>query len=691
MIKILFLTFSFLSIFVSTVDAKLFAITDSKSIYDLSTSIEWFIDKNARFNADDIVKGLLNPYFNKPPKNILNLGHTDRPVWCRFGIENLVAEDLYLKLVNPGFDSVSVYVFDAKNDLVYFHQTGDYVPAVEREIHRNDFFFNLHTEPGRQYTVYLRMRAMSSSVFSPLYIAPLKVFFNDSSPDDLLQAIYFGIILFIIVYNIFLFIILKKPEHLYFAAFVFFLGLVFSVYSGYANQYLRGKQMWLNQYSVVFAALSGISVIFFTSSLLSSREKAPRRHIWFLALTGIYTLSIIIHLSGYPVIAYHFLLYNVFFTFIFILSTAISVWRTGYKPAGYYILAWSFFLTGIIIYALRDLNLLPINQFTAHAPQIGSTLAIVLISFTLGKKINIYIDNTNKAWSLAVNTAEENEKLIKHQNQLLEERVNQRTKDLEQTVHTLQQQEKELKVASQFKDRVFSMISHDLKSPLATLGGLLNVLQRENLTADEKSRILKNLQMSLNNTHDILDNIFEWATRRRFQDKNLKKFDLHQVAEEMISLFSLQFESKSITFVNRIQPNTFIETDKNMIQLVLRNLISNAIKFTNEGGEITVSIKLSEDGFDIRVSDTGVGMSFEDQEKLFNSKDHFTTRGTNNEKGTGLGLLLCKEFVEKNDGTIEVSSIKGKGSTFSVKLKTASGRKSKYRSDHLMNFEPGVH
>jgi signal transduction histidine kinase len=112
-----------------------------------------------------------------------------------------------------------------------------------------------------------------------------------------------------------------------------------------------------------------------------------------------------------------------------------------------------------------------------------------------------------------------------------------------------------------------------------------------------------------------------------------------------------------------------------MIQLVLRNLISNAIKFTTEGGKITVSMDASENDFDIRVSDTGVGMSFEDQEKLFNSTNHFTTRGTNNEKGTGLGLLLCKEFVEKNDGTIEVSSIKGEGTTFSVKLKKVSGKK----------------
>jgi signal transduction histidine kinase len=105
-----------------------------------------------------------------------------------------------------------------------------------------------------------------------------------------------------------------------------------------------------------------------------------------------------------------------------------------------------------------------------------------------------------------------------------------------------------------------------------------------------------------------------------------------------------------------------------MIQLVLRNLISNAIKFTGEGGTIKISLNTFESNFEIRVEDTGIGMSEEDQGKLFSNKNHFTTRGTNNEKGTGLGLLLCKEFIEKNGGSIALSSQEGKGSTFSIKL-----------------------
>ncbi len=668
MLKIVFFIFSFLNIPGSATEAKPVTLIAEGSTYDLSTSVEWFVDANAEFGFRDIINGRIKPYFKPPPTHILNFGYTNRPLWCRFRVRDLNPDNLYMEIKNPDLDSVSVYIFDENDHLVHQHHTGDYVPSGDREVSGNNFFIDLHTKKGNEYTVYLRARSVNSSLFLPLYIAPLKTFYNSDRREGVFQAIYYGVIFFIVIYNLFLFVILKKPEYFYFSAFVFFLGIVFAIYSGYAIHYLWGKQTWLNKYPVVFASLSGIFSILFTSNLLKSEIQTPRRHIWILALTGIYLLSIILQISGFSKIAYRFMLYNVFFSFAFIISIALSVWRRGYKPAGYYIFAWSFFLAGFMLYALREFNVIPVNDLTIHAAQVGSFLAIILISFSLGKKINIYIDNTSEAWSLAASTAEENERLIKHQNRLLEDRVNQRTHDLKQTVQTLQQQEEELKVANEFKDKVFSMISHDLRSPLTTLGGLLNILQNENLTEKERSRILKNLRLSLKHTHDILDNIFEWATRRQSREHKLREFDFHQVVKEMTGLFSVQLEAKSIKFVNNIQPGTVIKTDKNMIHLVLRNLISNAIKFTGKDGTISVSCEVTESNFDIKVSDTGIGMSAEDQKKLFNGNNHFTTRGTNNEKGTGLGLLLCKEFIEKNGGKIQASSVKGKGSTFTVKL-----------------------
>ena len=669
MTKLLF-SISFFSIFLAnTILAKPELIKiDNEVLYDVSTRVEWFIDEGAKFNSDDLLAGKLEQHFNPPPTQMLNFGHFNDPVWLRFTVNNLLPRQIYLEFGNAQLDSISIYVFDHKSNLIYFHKTGDYVPNRKREIQENNFFFNLHTKPAEEYTIYLRARSEASSLFFPLHVAPLKVFYNTNLKEDLLQGMYFGFIIFIFIYHFFLFLILKRPEHIYFSIFVLFLGLMSAIHDGYAIQFLWGNQTWLNQLLGVVSALAGIFIILFTSSLLKSKEKTPGRHIWLLALIGVYLLSIIIDLLGAPIIAHRFVLYNTFFTFIFVLTTAYNAWRNGFKPAGYYFIAWSFFMVSIIIYTLRDFDIIPINNITAHAFQIGSTITILLVSFTLGKKINIYIDKRNEARNLATKTSEENERLVKFQNQLLEERVIQRTKDLEQTVHSLQQQRKELKLANEFKDKVFSMISHDLKSPLSTLGGLLNVLQMGNLSESDKTRILNNIRLSLKNTHNILDNILEWATKRQDQDKTLEKFNMHHVVEEMITLFSVQLDTKSISLINKVESDTWIDADKNMIQLVLRNLISNAIKFTGEGGKISIMLESTDSIFNIHVQDTGIGISQEDQNKLFNDQNHYTTRGTNNEKGTGLGLLLCKEFVEKNGGAIELTSQKGKGSTFTIKL-----------------------
>jgi signal transduction histidine kinase len=265
----------------------------------------------------------------------------------------------------------------------------------------------------------------------------------------------------------------------------------------------------------------------------------------------------------------------------------------------------------------------------------------------------------------------QNERLIAHQNQMLETRVTERTKDLEQTIHTLQKQREALADANQFKDKVFSVISHDLKSPLSTLGGLLNVLKINNLDENEKEKILNNVQLALKNTRNLLDNILIWATRKRDTKPEGSLFDIYLVVEEIFELFQPQAEAKSLSLINETPSGYLVYGDRNMLQLVLRNLVSNAIKFTKEHGKIWIMIKPEDDDVCILVKDSGIGISPENQKKLFDDNHHFTTRGTNNEKGTGLGLRLCREYIEKQGGTISVESAKDQGTTFKIVLKHA--------------------
>jgi len=147
---------------------------------------------------------------------------------------------------------------------------------------------------------------------------------------------------------------------------------------------------------------------------------------------------------------------------------------------------------------------------------------------------------------------------------------------------------------------------------------------------------------------------------------NPESVDLFLEIKSILELFDANAGSKNITIVNNVKINTYIEADKNMIRTVLYNLISNAIKFTNQKGQVSVKSEKIDDHIEISVSDNGVGIPRENLEKLFKLDSNITTKGTSNEKGTGLGLLLCKEMIEKHNGSISVESEEGKGTTFRV-------------------------
>lgn len=222
----------------------------------------------------------------------------------------------------------------------------------------------------------------------------------------------------------------------------------------------------------------------------------------------------------------------------------------------------------------------------------------------------------------------------------------------------------ELEQLNQVKDKFFSIISHDLRSPINALAGLLDLLDKGAIASDELPVAIKELRTRFNHTRTLLNNLLDW-TLLQMDKINLQpaKINLANLANENIELIR-STQIKQVNFVNAIPAQAIAFADSNTINLVIRNLISNALKFTNEGGEIKLSAEEETDHWVVAVSDNGVGIKPEVLNMLFDKINPYSTRGTANEKGTGLGLILCKEFVEKNNGKIWVESTLGKGSTF---------------------------
>lgn len=236
----------------------------------------------------------------------------------------------------------------------------------------------------------------------------------------------------------------------------------------------------------------------------------------------------------------------------------------------------------------------------------------------------------------------------------------------------LVKQKEELGQLNNVKDRFFSIISHDLRNNLTTMKLYFDLISNPEYVPDEDTNeFSKQISSSVENTIDLLENLLVWAqTQIKGIEVKPCVIDIHSLTIDNINLLGGTAHQKGITLVNETASINIL-ADEDMMNLVMRNLISNAIKFTKKGGSVRVKSSTQNNQALIEVIDTGVGMSLTAQELLFTKNTNPSTLGTANEKGTGLGLLLCKEFIEKNKGTIAVSSEENKGSVFTIYLPLA--------------------
>ena len=232
----------------------------------------------------------------------------------------------------------------------------------------------------------------------------------------------------------------------------------------------------------------------------------------------------------------------------------------------------------------------------------------------------------------------------------------------------MEKRSEELERLNQVKDKFFSIISHDLRSPINALAGLLDLLDKGAVKPEELPNHVRELKTRFNHTRTLLNNLLDW-TLLQMDKLNLQanRIDLRKIVDENIQLLT-SVQNKQIQLLNTLPDNAIAFADSNTVNLVIRNLMTNAIKFTNDGGVVVISSEEKPTEWLVSVQDNGIGMNSDVLKILFDKTAPYTTRGTANEKGTGLGLILCKEFVEKNGGKIWVESKPGEGSKFSFTL-----------------------
>lgn len=252
--------------------------------------------------------------------------------------------------------------------------------------------------------------------------------------------------------------------------------------------------------------------------------------------------------------------------------------------------------------------------------------------------------------------------LIVRRNEKIQKRLNV---ELYSKTAKLVENEKELRDINETKDKLFSIIGHDLRGPIAAFQGLLKLYKDGEIDGKEFLQFIPKLSSDIDHISFTLNNLLSWGqTQMNGAVTKPGIVSIENLVNENINLLSETAEAKSLNIVNKMTANILSWSDSDQIDIVIRNLMSNAIKFTPEKGMITIDALERSSTWEISVRDTGVGMDKETQKKIFEKNSNITTYGTNDEKGTGLGLSLCKEMIEKNNGEIWVDSFLSDGTCF---------------------------
>ena len=244
--------------------------------------------------------------------------------------------------------------------------------------------------------------------------------------------------------------------------------------------------------------------------------------------------------------------------------------------------------------------------------------------------------------------------------------------ELKQAEIEIAAQRDQLVIANAIKNKFFRIIAHDLRNPISTLAGSTSLILNDfDIFNKEQTRnFIGELNKLSQTTYNLLENLLDWATTQTGEMKfNPKQIDVLSLLKENIELIKRRIDDKGIKLTIDVPENTLAFADENMVKTIIRNLLSNAVKFTPEKGEISISANTEKDYITCEVTDNGIGISDEDLQKLFKIDQHYTRLGLSNEKGSGLGLILCKEFVERNGGFIQVVSAPDKGTTIKFTLK----------------------
>lgn len=676
----------------------------------ISKYLEIYEDKSNNLGIDQIVnvKG-----FQQSKQETPNMGLSQSTFWIRFTVENHSNRSLiYLELAHPLINSCELYKINGSTiPRESIKQTDVF---TKRSVLYQNIVLNLKLARGSSTQYYLKIKGSNQVIF-PLILRDQENFSEYSLLSESINGFFAGIILVMVLYNLFIYFSTRDKSYLFYVLYVLSVGLAQIALSGYGFKYLWPSFPGFNSVSTIwFSGIAGIFAMLFVKNFLQLSERWPFGiHILNLNMV-LYSSTFLLNLAGFELLSFRAVDIAGGVGSLGLLIIGIKLSNEGYRPAKLFLLAWTLFLFGLVLMVLRNINVLPYNTFTTYTMQLGSILEVVLLSIALADKINIFKKEREESQEEALRISKENERIIREQNISLEGKVRERTttllktnEELNDTLNQLRDAQSQLieseKMAS--LGQLTAGIAHEINNPINFVSSNIKPLRRDiddliqildsyeditqtnsletmqeklvkaerlkedldlNYLKTELDMLLKGMEDGATRTVEIVKGLKIFS---RLDDTDLNQININEGLESTLVLLNYQLGNVSV--VRDLGNIPSIEGYGGKLNQVFMNILTNSIYALNKmpkgAKPPTIWVKtytLDEQNVIISLRDNGTGMEPEVKAKIFNP--FFTTKDVG--EGTGLGLSIVFKIIEVHHGTIEVNTELGVGTEFLITL-----------------------
>ena len=636
-----------LLIFSASVFAEPLTITGSLPVNPSLLSYYYVDDSNA-LTINEISEQA-DATWRKVTQQTPSFGYSSSAHWFRMSLthERRGLKDYILAITYPILDHIEAYIFEGEK-LQQKYTMGDTLDFQNRPLNNTNFTVPFSLNNNQNLTIYLRIKT-ESSVQVPLSLWDREDYLIDQQQSFLLQGVYFGIMLVMAAYNLFILVSTRYGAYLFYVISVLGISLFVATIRGFGFQFIWPDMPAINAWALpVSLCLFGSSALAFSIATLQLRKNS---RFFFYALF----VCAVIYLPMYFVSFYAPYKFSIsvliplgILSCLLGFAAGIKVWVRGYRPARYYVLAYTSLIVGSLVISLNKLGYLPSNLFTENALILGSVLDVVLLSFALADRIN-----TEKAERRAAEKQLSDVEMVR-----VREQYEQKEKDIK------------AEAAISARDDFISTMSHEIRTPMNGMMGVMQLLGGTNLDNDQKEYLdIMNgsSQTLLHILNDILD--FSKIESGKMVIEHIP-FNLHQLLHELVGLYNVRIRLKShleLDFQIAHDVPKWVGGDPTRLRQIITNYLNNALKFT-KAGRITLRVEPKDGQIEFSVEDSGIGISEEDQKKLFKK---FSQAGSDTARkfgGSGLGLNICKSLAEMMGGAVGASSAEGKGSVFWARL-----------------------